>query len=145
MWPVLETLHFLGLTLLFGTLGFVDLRILGFFKRLPFAPLLRFVPWAIAGFIVNMITGMLFFVGMPEFYVFNLDFHLKMFGVVLAGANILLLFFTDVLDGCERLGASEDAPPFARFFAATSMILIVVVIVLGRYMPFFEDTLTSSK
>src|SRR5439155_23703738 len=55
MWPVLETLHFLGLTLLFGTLGFVDLRILGFFKRLPFAPLLRFIPWAIAGFIVNLI------------------------------------------------------------------------------------------
>ena len=145
MWPVLETLHFLGLTLLFGTLGVVDLRILGFFKRLPLVPLLRFVPWAIAGFIVNVITGLLFFIGMPEFYVFNLDFHLKMFGVLLAGSNILLLFCTDAFNDCERLEANEDASSFAKFFAATSLILIVAVIVLGRYMPFFEDTLTSSK
>jgi uncharacterized membrane protein len=145
VWPVLETLHFLGLALLFGTLGMVDLRILGFFKRLPVAPLLRFVPWAIAGFVVNVITGLLFFIGMPEFYVYNLDFHLKMFGVLLAGSNILLLFLTDALRDCERLGANEEAPLFAKFFAGTSIILVVAVIVLGRYMPFFEDTLTSGN
>ncbi len=145
VWPVLETLHFLGLTLLFGTLGLVDLRIIGFFKRLPLAPLLRFVPWAIAGFVANVITGLLFFIGMPQFYVYNLDFHLKMFGVLLAGSNILLLFFTDAFQECENLEANGDASLFAKVFAGTCMILIVAVIVLGRYMPFFEDTLTSLK
>jgi uncharacterized membrane protein len=142
MWPVLETLHFLGLTLLFGTLGLLDLRLLGFFKGLPLAPLLRFVPWAIAGFVLNLITGFLFFIGMPAFYVYNLDFHMKMFGVLLAGANILLLFCTDAFRDCEQLGPNDEASAFAKFFAVTSMFLVVAVIVLGRYMPFFEDTLT---
>jgi uncharacterized membrane protein len=145
MWPVLETLHFFGLTLLFGTLGVLDLRILGFFKRLPVGPLLQFVPWAITGFVVNMITGFLFFIGMPPFYVFNIDFHLKMLAVVLGGANILLLFSTDAFRKCDDLGPDEDAPAFPKFFAVTSIFLVVVLIVLGRYMPFFEDTLTPLK
>ena len=145
MWPVLETLHFFGLTLLFGTLGFLDLRILGFFKRLPLDALLRFVPWAIAGFALNIITGFLFFIGMPPFYVFNVDFHLKMLAVVPAGANVLLLFFTASFGGRDGLGPGEEAPSFAKFFALTSILLVVVLIVLGRYMPFFEDTLTPSN
>ena len=145
MWPVLETLHFFGLTLLFGALGFVDLRMLGFFKRLPVAAVLRFVPWAIAGFVLNIVTGFLFFIGMPPFYVFNVDFHLKMLGVVPAGANILLLFFTDAFRTCDRLGPDEEAPSFAKIFAVTSILLVVLLIVLGRYMPFFEDTLTPAN
>ena len=76
------------------------------------------------------------------FYNYNIDFHLKMFGVVLAGANILLLFCTDAFRECEQLGPSEDAPISAKFFAATSMILVLAVLVLGRYMPFFEESLT---
>ena len=86
---------------------------------------------------------MLFFIGMPNFYNYNIDFHLKMFGVVLAGANILLLFCTDAFRECEQLGPNEDAPIAAKFFAATSMILVLAVLVLGRYMPFFEESLTS--
>jgi uncharacterized membrane protein len=145
MWPVLETLHFFGLTLLFGTLGFVDLRIIGLFKRLPLDGMLRFVPWAIAGFALNIITGFLFFIGMPPFYVFNIDFHLKMLSVVPAGANVLLLFFTDAFRSCDQLGPGEEAPSFAKIFAVTSILLVVLLIVLGRYMPFFEDTLTPSN
>jgi len=141
VWPVLETLHFLGLTLLLGALGLIDLRILGFFKPLRLGPLYRFVPWAMAGFVLNMITGMLFFIGMPFFYAYNFDFHMKMFGILFAGTNILLLFCTDAFRDCEQLGPSEEAPPFAKFFAATSIVLVVAVIVLGRYMPFFEDSL----
>jgi uncharacterized membrane protein len=143
VWPVLEEFHFLGLILLLGTIGLLDLRIFGFFKALPLAPLLRFVPWAIAGFAMNVITGMLFFVGMPAFYVYNADFHVKVFGVLLAGANILLFFCTDAFSECDLLGPNEDAPPFARFFAATSLLLVFAVIVLGRYMPFFEESLAA--
>ena len=142
MWPVLETLHFFGLTLLFGTLGVLDLRILGLFKGLPLARLLRFVPWAIAGFVLNIVTGFVFFIGMPQFYVFNVDFHLKMLAVLLGGSNILLLFSTDAFRKCDDMGANDEAPSFAKFFALTSIVLVVVLIVLGRYMPFFEDTLT---
>jgi hypothetical protein len=53
-----------------------------------------------------------------------------------------LLFCTDAFRECEQLGPNEDAPISAKFLAATSMILVFAVLVLGRYMPFFEESLT---
>ena len=40
VWPACETLHFMGLTLLIGNVGLMDLRLLGVEKRLPLAPLI---------------------------------------------------------------------------------------------------------
>ena len=140
VWPVLEVFHFVGLALLLGTTGILNLRLLGFFKALPAGPLHRFIPWGLAGLGINVVTGMLFFVGMPFFYVYNADFLLKILCVVLAGAT-LLLHCTNAFRACEALAAGQDAPPAARMLAASSLLLWIVVIVLGRYMPLFEDTL----
>lgn len=140
VWPVLEVFHFVGLALLLGTTGILNLRLLGFFRQLPAAPLHRFVPWGLAGLGLNVVTGMLFFLGMPFFYVYNADFLLKIVCVVL-GAATLLLHCTDAFRDCERLAAGDRAPRAARLLAATSLLLWIAVIVLGRYMPLFEDTL----
>jgi hypothetical protein len=77
VWPILEDLHFIGLILLVAAIGAINLRVLGFLKELPVGPLHRFIPWGIAGFVINLITGMLFFVGMPPFYAVNLVFQLE--------------------------------------------------------------------
>jgi uncharacterized membrane protein len=140
VWPILEDLHFLGLALLLGATGLLNLRVLGFFKQLPAGPLRRFIPWGIAGFVLNTVTGMLFFIGMPFFYVYNIDFHYKMLAIMLAGAN-LLLHSTNALRECDRLGPGQDASLFAKFLAGSSIALWVAVIVLGRYIPQFEDSL----
>jgi hypothetical protein len=140
VWPALETLHFIGLALLIGGSGILHLRLLGFFKEAPAAPFHRFLPWAIAGVAINVVTGMLFFIGMPFFYVYNADFHLKIAALVIAGA-LLLLHTTSAFRGTERLQAGESAPLPDRLLAATSLLLWAAVIVLGRYMPLFEDTL----
>ena len=71
MWPTCETLHFIGLTLLLGVVFLVDLRVLGVMKGVSFASLHRLLPWAAIGFGVNVITGMLFFVGIPGQYIQN--------------------------------------------------------------------------
>ena len=140
VWPLLETFHFVGLALLIGGTGAVNLRLLGFFKQVPAAPFHRFLPWGIAGLAINVVTGMLFFIGMPFFYVYNADFHLKIAALVLAGA-LLLLHTTSVFRRCEQLQAGEDAPVEAKILAAASLLLWAAVIVFGRYMPLFEDTL----
>jgi hypothetical protein len=140
IWPILEDLHFLGLALLLGATGLLNLRVLGFFKQLPGRPLRRFLPWGIAGLALNTVTGMLFFMGMPFFYVYNIDFHYKMIAIVLAGAN-LLLHSSNALRECDDLGPGDDASSFAKFFAGSSIALWMAVIVLGRYIPQFEDSL----
>jgi hypothetical protein len=138
IWPILEDLHFFGLILIVGTIGLLNLRVLGFLKRLPVAPLHRLLPWGIAGFVINIITGMLFFIGMPPFYSNNRDFQLKMVAMVFAGANLILFYCSGAFRTLEGIGPGEEAPMSAKFVAATSLLLWFAVLIMGRYMPFFE-------
>src|SRR5207247_2753774 len=103
--------------LLIGTVGVLDLRLLGFLKQIPVAPLHRLTPWAMAGFGINTLTGILAFIGMPTYYAFDVAFWLKMLALFLLGLNASAFYFTDAFRSVEHLGAGEDAPPLAKFFA----------------------------
>jgi uncharacterized membrane protein len=138
IWPILEDLHFIGLILILGAIGVLNLRILGFLKQLPVAPLHRFIPWGIAGVFINVITGILFFIGMPPFYADNPDFQLKMVAIVIAGTNLLLFYCTSAFRPLARLGPGDDAPLSAKFVAASSLLLWIAIVFLGRYIPSFE-------
>jgi len=138
IWGLLETLHFIGLILILASIGLLNLRLLGFFRKLPVAPLHRLLPWGIAGVFINVITGMLFFVSMPEFYSNNPDFQLKMVAIVIAGTNLMLFYCTSVFRPLALIGPGDDAPAYAKIVAASSLFLWIAIIVLGRYMPFWE-------
>ena len=140
VWPFLEVFHFVGLALLMGTMGILNLRLLGMFRHVPVAPFHRFLPWGVAGLAINVITGMLFFIGMPGFYIYNADFHLKIVALVIAGST-LLVQSTSAFSSSEQVKAGQDASVAVQVFAATSLFLWVAVIVFGRYMPLYEDTL----
>jgi len=140
VWPVLEDLHFFGLILLIGTVGVLNLRILGFLKRLPMAPIHRFIPWGIAGFGINIVTGFLFYLGMPDFYILNFVFQLKILTIFLAAGILLLFYCTSAFRSLGEVGAGEDAPTLAKVIALCSIALWILVIVLGRYIPFGEVT-----
>ena len=140
VWPILEDIHFIGLILLLAAIGAINLRILGFLKQLPVAPLHRFIPWGIAGFIINLITGLLFFLGMPPFYAVNIVFQLKMFTIVIAGTNLVLFYCSSAFRGLEHIGPGEDAPRSAKLIAAATIFLWFAIIILGRYIPYGEVT-----
>src|SRR5439155_16717 len=122
------------LALLIGTVGVLDLRMLGFLKQIPVAPLHRLTPWAMAGFGVNTLTGILAFIGMPTYYTFDAAFWLKMLALLLLGLNAAGFYLSDAFQSVEDLGAGEDAPALAKFFAASSLVLWFAVIALGRYI-----------
>jgi hypothetical protein len=44
-WATCETLHFIGLSLLLGCIGVLDLRMLGFAKHIPPKAIHAMVPW----------------------------------------------------------------------------------------------------
>ena len=136
MWPTCETLHFIGLTLLLGVVLLVDLRVLGVLKGVSFPSLHRLLPWAAFGFGVNVITGMLFFVGMPVQYTGNPAFYWKVALVMLAGLNAV--YFT-VLEEPWELGPGDDAPLTAKIAAASAMILWVGVMYFGSMLPFLGN------
>src|SRR5206468_2943433 len=76
-WAFMMDLHFIGLVLVIGTIGLLNLRVLGFPRQIPIAPLNKLVPWGIAGFGINVLTGLLAFIGMPTFYTHDIAFVLN--------------------------------------------------------------------
>src|SRR5690606_39731951 len=115
IWPICEIFRFAGMALLTGTIGFVDIRILGFGKGLPIGALERLLPIGVAGFVVNTVTGLVFVAGNPVggamAYLENLAFQLKMLVVLLGGLNHALLYLTGRARAAAVVGATGDAAP----------------------------------
>jgi hypothetical protein len=66
VWPALESAHFVGMTLWFGVLLLANLRLMGWFTGIPYPALHRMLPWALLGFGVNEISGMMFYLATPK-------------------------------------------------------------------------------
>ena len=144
-WAFMMDLHFVGLVVLIGTVGILDLRMLGFAKQIPIDPLHRLVPWAMAGFGLNLVTGVMAFTGMDQYYTYDWAFWLKMLAIMLLGVNVAAFYLTGAFDSVEGLGPGDDAPLLAKFIAATSLFLWFTVITLGRYIQSFADTISVHK
>src|SRR5262252_2225374 len=89
VWPSCETLHFVGLSILFTVVLLVDLRMLGMAKRISFAALYQLLPLGMLGFALNLVTGMFFFVATPEQYTKNVAFYWKVAFIIIAAFNVL--------------------------------------------------------
>ena len=133
--PTCEALHFIGLSLLFGSLLLVDLRAMGFFKALPLVAVHRLVPLAILGFAINLVTGVLFVAFDPPTYFGNTAFLWKMGLVGLAGVNALAFEFV-VFRPLAAGNAAIEQGLLIKLLAALSLLLWSGVLVLGRLIPF---------
>jgi len=135
--PALETLHFIGLIFLMGSLYVMDLRLMGFAPSIPIKAVLRFVPVSIIGFFINLTTGTLFLFTDPYRYYPNLAFRLKMLAILLAGLN--LLWFKLALNAEKLMADNTYEPGLAvRWIGGISMVLWTAVIVFGRMIPYLE-------
>lgn len=137
VFAISETFHFVGLSLLIGTVSMMDLRLLGVAKALPFAPLYRLLYWGIAGIFVNLFTGIFFWFASPTLYAVDqsVPFFFKLLFLSLAGINALVFRLT-VHREAMSLGPGEDAPPLAKVMAGTSLFLWVGVIWWGRLIMY---------
>src|SRR4051794_9512675 len=87
-YPAVETIHIVGLALLFGTIAIVDLRLLGFGRDVSAVAVTRKVlPWTLAGFAIAAVTGSLMFTAHASDFATLPIFLLKMTLIVLAGVN----------------------------------------------------------
>lgn len=137
MWPFMENLHFMGLAALFGGLLAIDLRVIGICRFIPMKAALSLIPYVIAAFALNMLTGIMFFTGDPYRYFYNLAFQWKMALIVLAGVNALWFWFGEHAK-LSKLADGEEADVPAKIIAIASLALWVGIIVLGRLIPYLE-------
>jgi len=135
LWPVMEIIHFMGLSLLLGGLIVVDLRMAGHFKILSPAATHQLLPLVLIGFGLNLVTGVLFFYGDPLRYSVNIGFQIKMVLVALAGLNALL-YHWKVSPVMRTWDSNADSPPIAKIVAYTSLTVWTGVLLCGRLIPY---------
>jgi len=139
-WAFMMDLHFIGLALLIGTVGILDLRMLGLGKGIAIGEFSRrMIPWAGAGFLLNVITGFIMFAGAPNMFYHNRAFGYKMLFIAIAGLNVLVFYVTGVARKVEALGSGDDAPWSAKVVAGLSLFLWVGVMFWGRMLPFLGN------
>ena len=136
LWPVLEIIHFFGLTLLLGGLIIVDLRLIGFFPTINLQGVKKLLPFVIFGFLLNLITGILFVYGDPSRYAVNIGFQIKLILILLAGCNAAI-YHLRVESYVQDLGSSSRRPPLTiKLVGFTSLGLWTAVLLLGRLIPY---------
>ncbi|NLR70477.1 hypothetical protein HGI47_06265 [Novosphingobium sp. ERN07] len=140
--PLIESLHVLAITLVFGTILIVDLRLVGVAAHRRSADRLirELLPYTWVAFALAVISGVLMFVSNAPAYAANLEFQLKLVAIALAGVNMAIFHST-----AHRRIADWDTdlpPPAAsRVSGFLSLALWTVVIVLGRWIGFTLDVL----
>lgn len=142
-WPVAEMIHFVGMALLIGTVGILDLRMLGVAKGLPVAPIQRLIPWGVFGFVLCVVSGLMFVSGdsttLPLARFGNLAFQLKMVFLALAGLNVLAFYVFGVARATDAMKAGDDAPWSGKITAALSLFFWLAVIYFGRMIMYDAD------
>jgi hypothetical protein len=135
-WPICETLHFIGMSLLFGSILIMDLRLIGVQHSLISSlSIHKMLPMAFIGFGINLLTGIVFIFGDPHRYAINISFQLKMILVLLAGLNALL-YSVKVAPIIANAPPNADTPPIAKAVGAASILLWTGVLCFGRLIPY---------
>lgn len=133
VFPVVESIHICGFTLLVGIVAVLDLRLSDLaLTRQSIADLARsLAPWIYLGIAVQFITGPYLFTAAPHDYIHNPSFRMKM--MFLAAA--LIFHFTAVR------GTTGKSQPLGlgwrRLVAFVSIALWIGVIFSGLSIGFF--------
>jgi hypothetical protein len=136
LFPIVETIHVLALTVVVGSVAMMDLRLLGFGSRnRPASEVIaNSLPWAWTAFTVAFIAGSMMFSSKATTYYLNLPFRIKMVCLALAAVNMLVFhFFT-----ARGIAAWDRGmpPPAARLAAGCSLLLWIIIVATGRWIGF---------
>ena len=139
MFPMIEGLHLIGLSLSIGLLFFVDLRLLGqFLPHLPVEQILHPLrPWLLSGFVLTFITGILLFVAAAAKIILVTVFFFKLGFIALAGLNALW-FEWKWGRKVTAWGGHPVLPVTVRIAGFTSLTLWSLVVIAGRLIPYLS-------
>ena len=132
LFPVIQSLHLLGLAVLGGAVLMVDLRMAGLGLRGHAIPVIArdARPWFMLALIVTLLTGIALFASEAIKCYYNTSFWVKITTLPLAIA--LTLGVRDRL----ALRAVGDVTPTTRFVGTLSIALWIIVAAAGRWIGF---------
>lgn len=130
VYPIANLVHLLGLVLLVGGIGIVDLRLAGAFRTLPVAALSRaLTPLAILGLICMALSGPVLFAADARSLIRSDYFQVKLLliGIALVNAAAFRWLWSP---------AAGEVTPVLRAMAIGSILLWLTVAALGRLIAY---------
>ena len=135
-YPAVETLHILGLALLFGAAVAFDLRLLGVASLLPVDGVARFLlPLARIGFGVAVVSGLVLFMMQARTFAVMPLFFVKMALVAIAVANTMI-FHRGIFRSVGGWSHGSRTPHRARVAAVVSLVCWTLALVCGRFLAY---------
>ncbi len=134
LYPLVNVVHLIGLVLIVGAIGLLDLRLLGLARPVPVAvvyPILTRI--AGLGIVVQLASGFMLFASDATALLRNDAFLLKMllFAAALANAGTFRLLWR------QRIADWDSRPPVAgQVQAALSLLLWLSIGILGRLIAY---------
>jgi hypothetical protein len=140
LFPIIESVHVLGIGLMAGTILTVDLRVMGLVFRQESVRRIAdtLLPYTWWGFALMVVSGLPLFAAESIKVIYNPAFRAKLVLLALAGANAAL-FHGTVYRTVDTWGSRALTPFPARVFAAMSATLWFAVIVSGRLIAVFHN------
>ena|SRR5687767_2036301 len=133
LFPVIATIHLMGLSVLGGAVLLVDLRLLGLgLRRQPVAQLaVDAERWLFRGLLVMIATGIPLFMCFATKY-----YYLTFFWVKMASLVAVVAFTVSVRRRVAMTDETRFNPMTGRAVALTSLTLWTTVVLGGRYIGF---------
>jgi hypothetical protein len=137
VFPVIQSVHLIGLTMLVGTICLVDFRLLGVGMRRQTASDIAsgLAPWTTGGLLTVLVTGPLMFSSDLPRYLNNPAFLFKMGLLAVALAGQFTLHRRVVSDSTTSNSASASRQKLA---AVLSLILWSGIVLAGRAIADFD-------
>ena len=137
LFPALEVVHVVALTLVVGSIAVLDLRLLGV-SRKNYGVLqlsAQTLPWTWAAFSIAAISGVLLFSSAATSYIDNVPFRIKLLLILLAGINMAVFHLT-AFRHVRSWDRELPTPIAARVAGTLSLAFWICVVFLGRWIGF---------
>ena len=87
-WPLMLSMHAVGLAIVVGILFALNMRMLGYFKPIPYVALSELMTYSWIGIALNVFSGFSLFMAQATFYITNFPFLAKITFIVLGIVNV---------------------------------------------------------
>ena len=137
LFPWIECVHVLALTLVIGSIAIVDLRLLGLRSRgrSVLETTAEALPITWTAFSIAVITGGLMFSSNAVAYAHNGFFQAKMALIGFAGLN-MMAYHSFVARSADSWHTASSTPLRARLVGGISLVLWIAVAACGRWIGF---------
>lgn len=134
-WPLMLSMHAIGLAAVVGIMFAINLRMLGFFKPIPYVGLSPLLAYGWVGIAVNAFSGLSLFMAQATFYVTSWPFRFKILFVILGIANLHLTQRV-LRQEADAWQSSGTVSQMGTWLAISSIVFWVLAVVCGRLIAY---------